>query len=132
MTTATMERSGGCACGALRFIARGDASRVGLCHCLVCQRAHGAPYLAFAVFARAAVALCGPYAAWESSPGYYRLHCPTCGSRFVNLAGDEIELPVASFDDATGLVPQYENWITRRLPWVAPLPVPQFARNRES
>ncbi|WP_158230059.1 GFA family protein [Sphingobium fuliginis] len=63
-----MERSGGCACGALRFIARGDASRVGLCHCLVCQRAHGAPYLAFAVFARAAVALCGPYAAWESSP----------------------------------------------------------------
>jgi hypothetical protein len=132
MTMATMERAGGCACAALRFVARGDALRTGLCHCLVCQKAHGAPYLAFAVFPLAAVALSGPHAAWESSSGYRRLYCPTCGSRFANLAGDEIELPVVSFDDGSGLVPQYENWVVRRLPWIAPLPVPQFTGNREA
>lgn len=131
MTIDRIERSGGCACGALRFVTRGDASRVGLCHCLRCQKAHGAPYLAFAVFPRAAVALSGPSAAWESSPGYHRLYCPACGSRFANLVGEEIELPVASFDDAKGLSPHYENWVVRRLPWIAPLPVPQFTGNRE-
>lgn len=104
---------------------------MGLCHCLVCQKAHGAPYLAFAVFPLSAVALSGSHAVWESSPSYRRLYCPTCASRFVNLTGDEIELPVASFADASGLVPQYENWVTRRLAWIVPLPVPQFARNRE-
>lgn len=131
MSNATLERSGGCACGALRFIARGDASRVGLCHCLVCQKAHGAPYLAFAVFPRAAISLSGPYAGWESSTDYYRLYCPSCGSRFANLVGDEVELPVASFAEASDLVPQYENWTIRRLPWVAPLVVPQFERDPE-
>ena len=131
MTGEYLDRSGGCACGALRFVAHGKASRVGLCHCLTCQKAHGAPYLAFAVFPRVAVDLVGPVAEWESSTGYQRLFCPACGSRVANLAGEEIELPVASFDDGSGLVPQYENWITRRLTWVAPLAVPQCAGNRE-
>jgi hypothetical protein len=132
MTIGKPERSGGCACGALRFIARVEIIRVGLCHCLVCQKAHGAPYLAFAVFPRASVSLSGPHTAWESSPDYQWLYCPVCGSRFANLTGAEIELPVASFDDASGLVPQYENWTMRRLPWVTPLAVPQYSRNRES
>jgi hypothetical protein len=132
MMTIIRERLGGCACGALRFIAQGEALRVGLCHCLTCQKAHGAPYLAFAVFPQAAVSLSGPYSDWESSPAYHRLHCPACGSRCANLNGDEVELAVASFDDPAGFVPQYENWVIRRQPWVVPLAVPQFARNRES
>lgn len=131
MTMEFPNRSGGCACGALRFVAHGEASRVGLCHCLTCQKAHGAPYLAFAVFSRAAVDLLGVDMGWESSAGYQRLFCPACGSRFANLTGEEIELPVASFDDGSGLDPQYENWTIRRLSWVAPLAVPQFARDRE-
>ncbi|WP_311271107.1 GFA family protein [Sphingobium sp. WCS2017Hpa-17] len=132
MKIGTLERSGGCACGTLWFIARGEALRVGLCHCLVCQKAHGAPYFAFVVFSRSAVSLLGPHAVWESSPDYRRLYCPACGSRFANLTGVEVELPVASFEDASGLVPQYENWTIRRLPWIAPLAAPQFSRDRDS
>jgi hypothetical protein len=132
MSIGTLERSGGCACGALRFVAHGKALRVGLCHCLVCREAHGAPYLAFAVFPRTAVSLSGTYAQWESSPDYRRLYCQVCGSRFANLTGAEVELPVASFEDASGLVPQYESWTIRRLPWIAALAVPQFSRDRES
>ncbi|WP_413716514.1 GFA family protein [Sphingobium sp. B11D3B] len=131
MTIDSLERFGGCACGDLRLVARGGAVRVGLCHCLTCQTAHGAPYLAFAVFPRRAVDLLGEHAGWESSTGYHRLYCPACGSRVANLTGDEIELPVASFDDASGLDPQYENWTIQRLPWVTPLTVPQFARDRD-
>ncbi|CAH0355581.1 hypothetical protein SPH9361_03634 [Sphingobium sp. CECT 9361] len=131
MRTVTLERLGGCACDALRFIVRGEALRVGICHCLVCQKAHGAPYFAFAVFPRAAVSLSGPHVRWESSLNYHRLYCAACGSRFANLVGNEVELPVASFAEAAGLVPQYENWTIRRLPWVTPLAVRQFERDPE-
>lgn len=131
MTSEVQERTGGCACGALQFVARGEPLRIGLCHCLICQKAHGAPYLAFTVFPRETVSVSGPHAEWESSPKYHRLYCPACGSRFANLAGEEIELPVACFDDASDLIPQYENWTIRRLAWIAPLAVPQFRRDRE-
>ncbi|WP_440590955.1 GFA family protein [Sphingobium indicum] len=59
MTMAIPQRSGGCACDALRLTARGEASRVGNCHCLICPKAHGAPYLAFAVRLRKCVELLG-------------------------------------------------------------------------
>ena len=47
MTTATSTASlssGGCACGAVRFVAEGEPYRVGLCHCLDCRKQYGAPF----------------------------------------------------------------------------------------
>jgi hypothetical protein len=40
--------NGGCACGAVRFVAEGEPYRVGLCHCFDCRKQHGAPFGAFA------------------------------------------------------------------------------------
>jgi hypothetical protein len=45
-----MEREGGCACGAVRYVVTGGPLRVGLCHCLTCRKRHGAPFNAFAAF----------------------------------------------------------------------------------
>jgi len=42
--------SGGCACGKVRFEARGEPYRVGMCHCLTCRKVHGAPFNFYVVF----------------------------------------------------------------------------------
>lgn len=49
--------TGGCLCGALRFVAEGRPYRVGLCHCLDCRKHHGALFHASAIFPQAAVAV---------------------------------------------------------------------------
>lgn len=125
-------RTGGCACGAVRFTTRGAPDRVGLCHCLTCRKAHAAPYFPFAVFRADQVETKGATSAWESSPGYLRRFCPACGSRVLNEAGAEFEISLASFDEVGLFAPQYESWTIRREPWLPPLKVAQYDRNREA
>ncbi len=52
--------------------------------------------------------------------------------RIAGLWGDgkEVELSLGSFDRPGLFQPQYELWITRREPWLAPLHVAQFRENR--
>jgi hypothetical protein len=54
-----LQSSGGCACGAMRFVAEGEPYRVGLCHCFDCRKQHGAPFGAFAIFPTDRVAFAG-------------------------------------------------------------------------
>jgi len=76
---------GGCACGGVRFTIAGPPKRVGLCHCMTCRKAHAAAFNPFAVFAKEQVGVHGAVASWESSAGYLRQFCPTCGSRVANI-----------------------------------------------
>ena len=125
-------RLGGCACGALRFEARDEPQHVGLCHCMSCRRRHGAPFNAFATYAAEQVAWQGPASRWRSGSGSYRLGCATCGAPifWADDAGRYIELHLGSFDDIGTLAPQYEIWTIRREPWLPPLAVPQYERDR--
>ncbi len=125
-------RLGGCACGALRFEAHGEPLHVGLCHCMSCRRRHGAPFNAFATYASSQVHWQGPELRWRSGPRSSRLGCATCGSPifWADDAGEFVELHLGSFDDIGTLAPQYEIWTLRREPWLPPLPVPQYERDR--
>ncbi len=125
-------RTGGCACGAVRFTTTGEPRRSGLCHCLTCQKAHGAPFYPFVVFARDQVELSGPVASWQSTPAYDRRFCTACGSRVASTSEEEIELVATQFDVAGLFPPEYESWTIRRVTWLAPLNVPQFDRDREA
>ena len=124
--------SGGCACGAVRFEAAGDALRTGICHCMDCRKSHASPFMAFAVFKRSRVELSGELGTWLSKPWYERSFCIACGSRVagVDTNSDEIELPLGAFDDIGIFTPQYENWVIRREPWLTALQVPQHLRDR--
>lgn len=124
--------AGGCACGAVRLTARGSPRRVGLCHCMMCRKAHASAFNPFVVFAAADVEIIGDLQGWESSPGHERHFCPKCGSRVaMRMRGtDEIEVSLGSFDAVGILAPDYESWIVRREPWLGSLDIPQHARDR--
>ena len=121
---------GGCSCGAVRFRVQGEPRRVGICHCLDCRKAHGAVFNAYAIFAKSQVEVRGELRGWEGSPDYSRRFCPACGSRVCGTGeGEELEVALGCFDTPGRYAPQYESWVVRREPWLAPLPVRQNPGN---
>lgn len=121
------ERSGGCLCGAARYVVTGEPLRVGLCHCHDCKRTSGSAYAAFAVWPRSAYQGTGKLGTFKG-----RSFCPDCGSRVVSLREDEAEIMVGSLDTApSDLIPSYELWTPRREGWLHNLPwADQFERDR--
>ncbi len=116
--------NGGCACGTVRFAARGEPYRVGVCHCLTCRKAHGAPFSLYAVFAAGAVTVSGEVIEFASSERARRCSCAACGAPVYATWGrdDEIYLYPGSFDETGLFHPTYELWTIRREPWL-----PEFA-----
>lgn len=123
-------RTGGCACGAVRFRVSGAARRAGLCHCLTRRKAHAAAFNPFVVFHANQVSVEGELASWESSPGYERRFCSRCGSRVINLNGAEIEVSAGAFDTPGLFAPQYESWTVHRESWLPDFGLPLFAGDR--
>jgi len=111
-------RYGGCSCGAVRFVLRGEPLKVGLCHCTECRKATGAVYVAYADWLPSAFTVEGEAREYKG-----RSFCPSCGSRVFHLSPDEVEIMIGALDDApSDLVPTREGWIKRREHWLAPLP----------
>jgi hypothetical protein len=104
------QKSGGCACGRIRYTATVEDDEAYLCHCRMCQRASGSVSLALKNMKAADVD-------WETHPDWYdsspiarRPYCRTCGTSlgFQFKEGSEnLDLTVASFDDASGFVPKH-------------------------
>jgi hypothetical protein len=116
--------TGGCACGKFRFEARGEPYRVGVCHCLTCRKAHGAPFSFFLVFPTESVGVDGDVLLFRSSDRGERYACRACGSQAYSHYGrpDELYLYAGSFDEPGLWQPSYELWIRRREPWLPEFP----------
>ena len=112
---------GGCLCGAVRYHVTAAPSAVLYCHCRMCQRAAGAPVVAwFTVPVAGLHWLNGEPRVHRSSDGAVRLSCPACGSQLAFQADsvpDRLDLTVASLDRPAGLVPTYHCWTASQLPW---------------
>ena len=125
-------RTGGCCCGALRFRVEGEPRRVGVCHCLDCRKIHGAPFMSFAVFDAAQVAITGEARRFNTQPGYARGFCPECGSHVFAEDEGGIELYHGGFDEPDLLPPSYELWTVRRESWLElPSVTEHHAGNRQ-
>jgi hypothetical protein len=125
---------GGCACGKVRVEARGEPYRVGICHCLICRKLHGAPFSFYAVFPRDVVTVDGEVLAFASSEHGRRYSCRACGSQIYSHyeRTDEIYLYPGSFDEPELWQPSYELWTSRREPWLPDFPsvVSRYETNR--
>ena len=116
----TIERTGGCLCGAVRYRVLGEPVHVGRCHCGDCRRESGSAFTVYAQWPVAAFEMSGTIAAYEG-----RGFCPRCGSRLLDPAepGDSlIEIRLGTLDNAPfDLTPEAEVWVKRRETWIPPV-----------
>ena len=112
---------GGCLCGVVRYRITAAPRQADYCHCRMCQRAAGAPAVAWLTAARAAFAWTqGEPAAYRSSAEAERLFCPTCGSQLAFRAEaepDHLDLTLASLDDPEAVRPTHHIWTASRIGW---------------
>lgn len=116
------ERTGGCLCGAVRYVAALDAEHQHLhaCHCTMCRRVSGG--VAFSVMVPAAAMRVDGAAhvtSYASSDWAARSFCATCGSTlWYRMTGadapDDYYMAVGLLDDLSGLRLDHEIYIDRK------------------
>jgi hypothetical protein len=114
-------REGGCFCGAVRYRLDGEPIDAGCCHCRMCQRAAGAPVLAWGIWPAAAFrGLVGEPAVLRSSARGERGFCGRCGTHLLFRDPEEpefVEANLATLDDPAAVRPRRHIWTTSRIPW---------------
>ena len=119
--TRTPYLTGGCQCGAVRYALYAAPSKIGLCHCRMCQKATAAPFGVFAVVASADFAWTrGAPARWQSSSRAFREFCGACGTplAFKPLDLDIMEVLAGSLDHPEKAVPTYEVGREGKAAWL--------------
>ena len=117
--------SGGCQCGAVRYVLTKRPKGASICHCRMCQKAGGAPFMAFTggvrqenfAFTRGAPAI------YRSSEIAERGFCATCGTPLTyRLIGrDRISVTIGSLDQPAEVAPTEQLGVESALPWFAGL-----------
>jgi len=118
------QRTGGCACGAIRFKITAPLMGVGVCHCTDCQKASGGPpnYVALA-----------PKAAFEVTQGEakvyttkgdsgadaHRAFCPECGTPLWSMSAHApfIAVKLGALDNNADLTPGLHLYVDSAAPW---------------
>lgn len=117
----TRSYCGGCACGAIRFEARGEPIFENHCQCRDCQRRSGTGHGSYLTFPRRAdLAMTGDAKTWRvaGDSGNEKIHafCPTCGTP-VHLTfaamPELIAFPAGSLDDPG----QFNTYAVRGHAW---------------
>jgi hypothetical protein len=128
MTQPALRLTGGCLCGALRYLAGGEPLYAGFCYCRDCQRASGSAFIPFIGYAAGAVTITGEARQYRSTSfrggESVRNFCPICGGLvFGGVAGrDESHtLYAGTLDEPSAFRPQMAIF-TRDRPGWAPLP----------
>ena len=118
------DRTGGCACGAIRFRITAPLMGVGVCHCTDCQKASGGPpnYVALA-----------PSAGFEVTKGEAKVHfsqsdsgqsagrafCAECGTPLWSMppAAPFTAVKLGALDRNSDLSPTLHLYVSSAPPW---------------
>jgi hypothetical protein len=115
-------RGGGCQCGAIRYEVSCAVDDIALCHCRMCQRAHGAPAVSWLVVARSDFRLLqGTPGRYRSSDKAVREFCRDGGTPLFFLEDtrpDEIDVAVSTLDDPVDVPPGRHIWVESQMPWL--------------
>jgi hypothetical protein len=113
---------GGCYCGAVRYEAAGKPFNETNCHCSICRRTTGAPFVAwFSVPSAAFRFITGTPTRFQSTPQGSRTFCPRCGTQLTFESRDapgEIDVNTVSLDDPDAVPPRDHTRTSSRLSWV--------------
>ena len=129
------ERTGGCACGAVRFRITSPFLGVGACHCTDCQKASGGGpnYVALAPTAAFEVTRGEPRifrTRGDSGADVGRAFCPVCGTPLWSEPAHEPFTPVklGALDDTADLAPGMHIYVASAPAWHSiPDGLPAFA-----
>ena len=133
-----VQRTAACACGQLSITLSGEPIRVGMCHCLQCQRRTGSLFGAGCFFNMGqVVGTEGAERTWTRAGDSGRTvtfhFCPDCGSNVFwtrDHRPDLMTVAVGAFADPGFPPATVAYWTQSRHGWL-PLPhdVPAFAQN---
>jgi hypothetical protein len=120
-----MHVTGSCHCGAIAYEAEVDADRVGICHCVDCQKLAGSAYrVSVPTDSRRFRLLRGRPTVYvktaASGARRAQVFCPTCGSPLYTYDVDAPQahgLRVGCIDQRDRLVPARRIWCRSALPW---------------
>jgi hypothetical protein len=103
-----MEYTGGCQCGAVRFTAKGRRGPASICYCRMCQRASGAPFMAFVRFRVTQIKWSNPPTVFSSSNIVERGFCSACGTplSYRHINGEHMSLTLHSLDQPHQIQPE--------------------------
>lgn len=112
--------SGGCQCGAVRYRIEGALIEPEICHCRMCQKAHGAPAVTWATVERDNLAWTrGRPRQFASSDRATRGFCGQCGTvmTFERKGDHTLDIALATLDEPQHIAPGYQSGVESRMPW---------------
>jgi hypothetical protein len=112
--------TGGCQCGAVRYVLSSAPLHASVCHCRMCQKASGGPMMAFARVAKENLRWTrGQPAVFRSSNLVERHFCNACGTPLTYnfIAGPNISVSAGSLDDPEAARPELQYSVERTLSW---------------
>ena len=116
MSNAAIEGKGSCLCGEIRFNVKNMSRNVGACHCNMCRKWGGGPFME--VNCDADVLFTGKehISIFDSSDWAERGFCSKCGSHlFYRLKqNNQHMMPVGLFDDDKNLVFSHQVFIDEK------------------
>lgn len=115
---------GGCLCGAVRFDVTVPVKWVANCHCSMCRRAHGAPYVTWVSVPTSQFNVTHGFeqlANYQSSADASRSFCSKCGSMMLFRSkrwADEIHIARANIEGDALPQPMVHAFFSDRASWV--------------
>jgi hypothetical protein len=113
--------TGGCLCGEIRYRITATPVETQYCHCRMCQRAHGAPVIAWLTVPLDGLALTkGNPVAYRSSAKAVRHFCGSCGTPLTWREADNprlVDVSIGSLDNPEAVPPTMHVWTDSRIAW---------------
>ena len=111
---------GSCLCGAVRWELTGPLTSMSHCHCSMCRKTHGAPFVTF-------VDLPSDNLNWTAgkdavryfagSASFARGFCNQCGSSVPDMADQMAFVPAGGLDGDPGMRPTEHIFVGSKAPW---------------
>jgi len=109
-------------CGRIRYVVTGAPFHETNCHCSICRRTTGAPFVAwFSVRPSQFRWASGDPSHFRSSSKASRSFCAHCGTQLTFQSDDypdEIDVTTCSLDQPAAVPPRDHTYTGNKLPWI--------------